>query len=200
MSALSLVVWSDYVCPWCYIGRAELMSLRGEFDFTVDWRPFMLNPTAPEEGWPLPPHVQRMKALGQDPLSPRARALGLTMVERDLIPPSRRAHQATEYARAHGKLSEFHASVLRRYWSEGQDLNTWGVLGAAAVEVGLDAKAMEAQVEHGDFTSAVEDSTARAHALGIGGVPAFVVNERFLISGAQTAQVFREAFSQLSAA
>jgi predicted DsbA family dithiol-disulfide isomerase len=132
-----------------------------------------------------------------NPLRVRARALGLSMVERDHIPNSRRAHECTEYARAHGKLGAFHHEVLERYWSRGEDLHDWSVLRQAAAAAGLDADAMQRQVEAGQWRAAMQAGLDEAARLGVSAVPTFIVGGRFVIQGAQDAEVFRHAFSRL---
>lgn len=171
--------------------------MKKDYRLVIDWRPFMLRPDAPEEGWPLPEYVRARMHLPDNPLKSRAKALGLTMIEREVIPPSRRAHECTEFARAKGKLHEFHASVLRRYWAQGENLNDWSVLRAAAQECGLDPDAMEREVSGGAWKAAVQEGLDLAAELGISAVPTFLVGERFVIQGAQDALVFRHAFERL---
>ena len=115
----------------------------------LEWEPFFLRPEAPESGWELPPHIKAKMNSPANPLQARANALGITLKEREHVPNSRRAHEATEFAREQGKLDPFHASVLRRYWSEGADISKIEVLREAAVEAGLDADAMQAALDEG---------------------------------------------------
>lgn len=195
---VAITVWSDYVCPWCYIGTSELATLQGEFELSIDWRPFLLRPNAPDTGWDLPEEIKtRLKQAG-NPLKERAKSLGITLVERDHIPSSRRAHECTEFARAHGKLAEFHHQVIERYWSRGEDLSDWAVLRAAATEAGLDADAMQKEVAAGTWKAAMEQGLEAAAEVGVQAVPTFVIAERFVVQGAQSADVFRQAFKRLA--
>ncbi len=192
-------VWSDFVCPWCYVGLTEVEKLRKEYDVQVDWRPFFLRPETPPEGLPLPDYVREKMKDPNNPLKRRAAAAGLTMVERDVIPSTRRAHQAAEYAREQGKLEPFNAAILRRYWSEGQDLWQWDTLRGAAQEAGLDPDAVQRVVEEGRYKEAVEDSVRQAHELGINAVPTFVLGDKFGLQGAQEYSVFKQAMQRLGA-
>jgi predicted DsbA family dithiol-disulfide isomerase len=132
-----------------------------------------------------------------NPLALRARELGITMVERQWIPSSRRAHECTEFARARGKLAPFHAAVLTSYWSEGRDLHEWDVLEACAQQAGLDAAAMRAEVEAGTYAPALAERLAAAAQLGIHAVPTFVIADRFAIEGAQRAEVFEKVLAEI---
>ncbi|MEW5740590.1 MAG: DsbA family protein [Myxococcota bacterium] len=179
------------------MGLGEVESLRKDYEIRLDWRPYLLRPDAPETGWPLPEHLKAKVRSKDNPLQARAKALGLALVERDHIPNSRRAHECAEFARSHGQLESFHRQVIERYWSRGEDLHEWTVLRGAAVEAGLDADAMQREVEAGRWTDAVQASLDEAAELGIHAVPTFLVGERFAIQGAQSADVFRHAFSRL---
>ncbi|WP_338863480.1 DsbA family oxidoreductase [Myxococcus stipitatus] len=196
---ITVRVWSDFACPWCYIGLQEVKKLRQEFDIEVDWRPYFLNPNTPPEGLPLPAHIREKLKDPNFPLRARAEAAGLKMVFRDITPSTRRAHQATEYARTQGKLEPYHAAILRRYWSEGQDLWHWDTLRGAAEEAGLDPDALQRAVESGEFEKVVEDSVREAREMGVSAVPTFVLGDRFGIQGAQDYAVFRQAMERLGA-
>jgi predicted DsbA family dithiol-disulfide isomerase len=196
----SIRVWSDYVCPWCYVGLKEAEKLHQEFKVELDWQPFELRPGAPETGWAIPEHIRAKMNAPDNPLKLRAQRLGVTLVEREWIPSSRRAHECTEYARSQFKLEPFHAAVLEAYWSRGQDLHEWAVLEAAAVTAGLDPGAMRATVESGSFKSEVDSRVGAAHAIGVHAVPTFLLGEKYLIQGAQEYPVFRQAMERLGAA
>ena len=197
---IALTVWSDYVCPWCYVGTSELATLQGEFELHIDWRPFLLRPDAPDEGWEIPAHIKARMNQPGNPLTARAKALGITLVEREHIPSSRRAHECTEFARAHGRLAEFHHNVIERYWSRGEDLSDWKVLEAAASDAGLDPQAMHREVASGLWKAAVAEGLEAASEVGVTAVPTFLIDERFVVQGAQSAEVFRQAFKRVQAA
>jgi predicted DsbA family dithiol-disulfide isomerase len=177
----------------------EVEKLKKEYDVQVDWRPFFLRPETPPEGLPLPAYVRERMKDPNNPLKLRARAAGLTMVEREVIPSTRRAHEAAEFARAHGQLEPFHAALLRRYWSEGQDLWQWETLRGAAQESGLDPDALQAALEAGQYRQVVEDAVREAQELGVSAVPTFVLGDRFAIQGAHEYPSFRRAMEQLGA-
>ena len=121
------------------------------------------------------------------------------MVRREIVPLTRRAHEAAEFARAHGQLNSMHASLLRRYWTDGQDLYSLDTLGAAAEEVGLDPDALQAAIEAGTYRSAVEDSVREANDLGIHAVPTFIFDGRLAVQGAQELPVFQQVMRELGA-
>ncbi len=195
----TITVWSDYVCPWCYVGLTEVEKLREKWDFAIDWRPFLLRPETPDDGLPLPAYIREKMADRNNPLTARAKSLGITILQREKIPSSRRAHEATEYARSKGKIDAFHHAVLERYWSRGEDLHEWSVLKAAALDAGLDADELQREVEAGTWKAPMAAGIAAGAEIGVNAVPTFIVGNKYVIEGAQTGSVFAQAFERLGA-
>jgi predicted DsbA family dithiol-disulfide isomerase len=156
-----------------------------------------LRPETPPQGMPLPDYVLAKQKDPDNPLKARAKALGLTMKDRELLPSTRRAHEAGEFARERGKLEPMHAALLRRYWTEGEDLYALATLRGAAVEAGLDAEELQRAIEAGTYKKAVEDAVAEAGEMGVRAVPLFVIRDELAIEGAQTLDVFRSAMEEL---
>jgi len=173
--------------------------VKREREVLVDWRPFYLRPDTPPEGLELPDHVRSRMAGTQERLRQMAQDSGLSLVFPSRIANTRLAHEATEYARAQGKLEEFHRLVFHKYFAEGEDLSRWEVLGSAAEEAGLEADEMRRQVESGKFTPLVEQLITQARALEVEAVPTYILNERFAVVGAQPYEVFQRGFARLEA-
>lgn len=112
---------------------------------------------------------------------------------------SRRALEASEYAREQGKHEDFHQIVFRKYYGEGQNVYSWDVLRAAAEEAGLDADEMQRETDNGKYRSSVDMHVARAKQMGITGVPAYILNDKYAILGAQPYEVFEQAMTQVIA-
>ncbi len=171
--------------------------LKREHDAQVDWKPFFLHPDTPPEGLRFPPELRARFASANERLDQMAHAAGMELVHPDMIPNSRRALEATEYAREQGKLEAFHRVVFRKIYGEGQDINQWSVLREAAEEAGIDAQAMQHEVESGKYQEILDDEIDTAVALGINAVPTYVLNDRYAIVGAQPYEVFERALARL---
>lgn len=169
------------------------------YDVDVEWLPFDLHPEIPPEGRAAPDYVRESarNAVGER-LRQMARESGREMVlDREWIPSTRRALEASEYAREQGRHGTFHGIVFRMFYGEGRDISDWDVLRAAAVEAGVDADAMQRETESGRYAAIIDEQTHRAHALGITGVPAYVLGEKYLIMGAQPYELFEEVMAEL---
>ena len=173
-------------------------KLAAEYNVEVEWRPFYLYWDTPPEGRELSDPIKWARAAGsEERLSQMAGANGLKFTSTRRIYNTRLAHEATEYAREHGKAGEFHRVVFRSVYAEGQDISLWDVLRSAAQEAGLDADNMQKEVSGGKYTAEVEAQVQRAYQIGVSGVPTYVINGRYAIVGAQPYEVFKNALTRI---
>ena len=171
---------------------------RREFDAGTVWLPFDLHPEYPAEGIPLA-ELHRRYGLGdRDPLVDRFAEAGLEYNRPDVVPNTRLALRLTELARERGLHEPFHDRLMDAYWAEATDIGDADELRRLAAEVGLDG--IEAVIEDpAAYLDTVEASTTSAQAIGINAIPAFLLDERLIVLGAQPLEVFRRAFEQLAA-
>ena len=164
----------------------------------VEWRPFYLRPDTPPEGMDLPDYVLRGRANGsEERLRQIAESYGMAFASTERLYNTRLAHEATEFAREQGRGNEFHRVVFRKVYAEGQDPSNWDMLRSAAEEVGLDADAMQTDVDAGKFTEFVAGQVQNAYQIGVSGVPTYVINDRYAVVGAQPYEVFARAIEKL---
>jgi len=173
--------------------------LKEEHNVDVEWRPFYLRPDTPPEGMELPDYIKKGRANGsEERLRSMANAYGMEFKSTERIYNTRLAHEATEYAREHGKAIEFHRIVFRMVYAEGKDPSQWDVLRSAAQEAGLDDEAMQREVESGRYTEFVSQQVQEAYQIGVSGVPTYVINDRYALVGAQPYEVFKNALEQIA--
>jgi predicted DsbA family dithiol-disulfide isomerase len=173
-------------------------KLKEEYKVDVEWRPFYLRPDTPPEGTELPDYILRARASGSEQrLEQMANIYGMKFVSTKRIYNTRLAHEATEYAREHGKANEFHHVVFRKVYAEGLDISQWDVLGSAAREAGLDAEEMQREVENGKYTAEVAGQVREAYQIGVSGVPTYVIDDKYALVGAQPYEVFKRALVQI---
>jgi len=163
-----------------------------------EWRPFYLYLDTPPEGKELPDHVKRARANGsEERLKQIADLYNMDFESTKRIYNTRLAHEATEYAREHGKGNEFHKVIFRKVYAEGEDPSQWDMLRSVAEELGLNADEMQREVESEKYMANVADQVRWAYQIGVTGVPTYVINNRYAIVGAQPYEVFKNVLSRI---
>lgn len=172
--------------------------LKKEYNVEVEWRPFYLRPDTPPEGMDLPDYIKRARDNGsEERLRMMAEMHGMEFRSTERIYNTRLTHEATEYAREHGKANEFHHIIFRKVYAEGFDPAQWDVLRSAAEEAGLNANDMQSVVEGGKYTEEVAGQVNWAQRIGVTGVPTYVINDKYAIVGAQPYEAFKSALGQI---
>ncbi len=193
-SRVKVIVYSDYICPFCHIGFHRLEELKKHFPLDVEVRPFELHPETPKEG------------LGYDelPFDPAYLAMALENVKQlaaeanikfnvpSRMPNSRLAQSIAEFAKKKGMFDAYHALVFEKYWIEDKDIGNLDVLLDLAASVGLDKDEIRAYLKSDEPKKILHKHFADARKLGITGVPWFSIG-RTIISGSQPYAVFAKA-------
>ena len=161
--------------------------MRNEYGAEVIWAPFDLHPEYPSEGVPRPPSTGDMEA--------RFAESGLVYDPPPIRANSLKALRLAEHARGEGLFDPMHARLMDAYWAEAQNIGDPAVLRALAGEVGLEGA--DEILETDAYLDVVHASTAQAVAAGVTGVPAFVLDRRMLVLGAQPRTTFERAFTEL---
>src|SRR5438128_4701455 len=185
---------SDYICPWCYIGLARLERLMDEFAVAFDVSAYELRTGLPPEGLPRDQlQANRVYPPGYlDNMYRIAREAGIEMKRPPLVPNTRKAHEATEFAKESGRLLPFHRAVFRAYWEDEENIGDTAVLCRICAECGLDTAELRAALEVGRFASLVEGEIDWSGAVGITGVPTVVFEQKFTVVGAQAYEGIRD--------
>ncbi len=208
---IKIDIWSDIACPWCYIGKRRLegaLAQFGEAPVEIEYHSFELNPAAPVdfEGTQadyLARHLgatpQQIAAMGQN-VTATAKADGLDYRLADVkVTNTGKAHELIHFAKAHGKGAEMKERLLSAYFTEGRHVGHDDALADLAAEVGLDRAAALAALTDGTYRQAVEADKAQGTAIGVQGVPFYVVGGKYAISGAQPSELFLRALRQVAA-
>ena len=205
---MEIEIWSDVVCPWCYIGKRRFEAAMADYgaEFEITWRSFELNPHANKRVQGNLDHilakkygvsVERARAM-MDRVVEEASAVGLRFdFDRAISGNTFDAHRLIHFAadRA-GEMSE---RLMSAYFCDGRDITSHDDLAALAAEVGLDEGSAYEALATGAFADAVRQDEATARARGIHSVPTFLINGSYPIPGAQPVETFRAVFDQLAA-
>lgn len=203
---LMIDVWSDVMCPFCYMGDALLAQAIEQFphktDVEVRYHSFLLMPElssdAPidlvellttKRGFP-----REQAAAMNEQVAERGRQVGLDYrFDRALAVNTHTAHRLSHFAAAHGKQHAMVQRLFKAYFTDGLNVADHQVLGDLAAEAGLDRDAALAALESGQFADEVQADLEQARQLGISGVPFFVFAGKYAVSGAQPVEAFRQA-------
>jgi predicted DsbA family dithiol-disulfide isomerase len=210
---LTIDVVSDVVCPWCFVGKRKLATALGLYarerpeapSPVVTWRPFQLNPQMPREGIARSEYVQRKFGRSGSDVYARVSQAGKTVgidfaFDRIVRQPNTLApHALVALAAEHGKQDEVVDAFFNAYFLEGCDFTDRAVLTELAIGAGLPRDAVEACLADEQARSAVAREDERARELGVSGVPFFIFNGRYAVSGAQDPQVLLQAMLQSEA-
>ena len=203
---MKIEIWSDVVCPWCYIGKRRLEHALADFEHAdeveIVWRSFQLHPEAPA-GEAIPTRQYLTARFGPqasqmtDRVAAIAREEGLDFdFDHALTVNTFDAHRLLHLAGAEGVQDRAKERLLRAHFSEGADLADPDTLVALMKEAGVSEDRARAAIENPDeYAKDVDRDIQEARALGANGVPFFVIDRKYGISGAQPAEVFRQALS-----
>ena len=204
---IRLDIFSDPVCPWCYIGKANLdraLEAHADHPFRIEWHPFQLNPDMPAEG--VDKHDYLAAKFGEDRLvqmhlrlKEASRAAGAE-IDPDTprrMPNTLDAHRLIHWAGLEGRQTAAVSAIMRAYWREGRDIGNAGVLADIAAAAGMD-RAVTARLLASDADA--DDIRARdadARAKGVSAVPTFLIAQQYVVSGAQPPEVWGRVIEEL---
>ena len=221
---MKIEIFSDIICPWCFIGKQRLdQVLRGDVDgadkgageigadIELRWRPYLLYPNIPLEGVDRAEMLARRYGDNADParvperIRQEAEAEGLEL-RFDLIkrtPNTLMAHRLMEHAFAEDpsglKQHELAERLFRAYFCEGVDVGDQSALSQQAERVGLGYQTAYEFLGGGEAVGEVEEQLNRAPEIGVSGVPGYYLAEGFLLPGAQTAETMAQIISRVKA-
>ena len=209
---MKIEIWSDVVCPWCYIGKRRFEQALSQFEHAdevdVAWRSFELDPNAPRVR--TESHAEHLaRKYGVSPAQVAAmdaRLIGEASkdgLEFHLAESKGGntfdAHRLIHFAAERGRAGEMKERLMRAYFTEGAAIGERAELVRLATDVGLDEAEVKAMLSSDRLASEVRADEARARAFGISGVPFFAIDERYGVSGAQPADVLLDVLRQAHA-
>lgn len=204
-SALTLDVWSDLVCPWCWIGKHRIQGALDAAGLEARWRfhAYELGERQ-QKRQPTLEHLAKKYGVSLSEgrrMMGRVQALGAELglvidPDKQRTAPTFDAHRLVQAAQAQGDARALVERLHRAHFSEGLDLGDRGLLRTLAAEVGMDADEAGRMLESGAYAAEVEQDEQRAADYGIRGVPFTLVNGRLAVDGAQSVEAFGEALRQ----
>lgn len=208
---VQLDIFSDPVCPWCYLGKANLdraLEAHPDHPFRIEWHPFQLNPDMPPEG--VDKHSYLLQRFGSeaqlqtvhDRFRQIARQNGVRM-DPDTpkrIPNTLNAHRVIHWAGLEGRQTLVVAGQMRAYWVEGRDIGNTAVLADIAAGAGMDRAVVTRLLASDADLDTVTAREAHARTRGVSAVPTFLIANKYVVSGAQPPEMWGKAIAEMTGA
>jgi len=206
---MKVEIWSDVMCPFCYIGKRRFEEALQHFEhkneIEIEWKSFQLNPDletdttisinqylADRKGWTID-HAQQMN----DHVTKMAAEAGLTYnMDKAVVANSFKAHRFSHLAKKHGLGVEAEEALFKAYFTDSKNIDDNAVLIELGKQIGLDAAEIEQVLTGNAYAEDVKHDIDTAQYLGIQGVPFFVLNNKYAVSGAQAVPVFEQSLEK----
>jgi predicted DsbA family dithiol-disulfide isomerase len=206
---IRLDIFSDPVCPWCYVGKANLdraLAQHPDHPFQIQWHPFQLNPDMPAEGVAKRAYLEekfggkaRVDAV-HDRLREVAKAAGVDMNpdKPQQMPNTLNAHRLIHWAGIEGVQSAVVTALMRAYWVEGRDIGDLETLADIAGENGMGRETtlrlLQSDADADDIQARDEDARRK----GVTAVPTFLIAQQYVVSGAQPVETWDKVIAEIS--
>jgi len=201
---------SDTVCPWCFIGKRRFdraLAERPDLEVTIEWRPYQLNPDMPAEGMEQEEYIaskfgteeEAREILDSVQLVGESEALpfALDLIER--TPNTIDSHRLIRWSHSIGVQNTVVEKLFERHFMEGADIGDPEVLLEVADEVGLDYDLVADLLSGDKDVDTVQEENKKYQEMGVTGVPCFIIDQKYVVMGAQETETFLQMFEQVMA-
>lgn len=202
---MNIDIVSDTICPWCYIGKRKLeaaLATRDDIEVQIGWRPFQLNPEMPRSGMSRSAYLSAKFGGAEranriyDNIRQAGSELGISF-RFDLIqrtPSTLDSHRLVRWSLADGVQNDVVQRLFTAYFENGEDVGDRDVLTRIAGDSGMDADDVRARLDDDTDLEVVRQEDNMARSMGINGVPCFIIDRKYAVSGAQDVPVFHKVF------
>jgi predicted DsbA family dithiol-disulfide isomerase len=206
---MKVEIWSDVMCPFCYIGKRRfeqaLQQFANQDEIEVEWKSFQLNPNmVTNPNISIDQYLADVKGFSIDHakqlnnhVTQMAAEVGLTYnFDKSVVANSFNAHRYSHLAKKHGKGIEAEGQLFKAYFTDGKNIDDLDTLVELGTAIGLNTDDVRQTLESNAFADDVKRDIAEAQYLGIQGVPFFVMNNKYGVSGAQAVPVFEQTLQK----
>jgi predicted DsbA family dithiol-disulfide isomerase len=211
MTKMHIDIVSDIACPWCAIGYARLErameQLAPDYEFTIEWHAFELNPDHNGPGEPILPALARKYGRSEDEMRSNqnqmmaiAKDLGVNFgkLQERFTCNTFDAHRLVKWAGTQGLQTEMKQALFEAYFGRAEDVSDQNVLVRCARALGLESEQAREILNSGQYAQTVREDEATYQQAGISSVPAFIINSKYLVSGAQEPETLVQTFREIA--
>lgn len=211
MPTITIDIVSDIACPWCAIGYARLQqameSLNEEMDFRIEWHAFELNPDPSAQAEPILPALARKYGRSEAEMQENqaqmikiATDLGLNFdkLQERYTRNTFDAHRLVKWALEQDKQTDLKMAFFEAYFGRADDISSADVLTECVERAGMDSGQARSILASDDYTEAVREDEAKYQQAGVSAVPAYIINQKYLVSGAQEPETLVQAFREIA--
>lgn len=207
---VKLDILSDPICPWCYIGKANLdraLERAGDHPFTIEWHPFQLNPAMPAQGADRRSYLEAkfggraaaVQAYAQVSQAAIKAGLAFNFETMDRTPNTLNAHRLIHWAGIEGRQSAVVSALFRGYFTEGRDIGNAEVLADIADSAGMDGAVVARLLASDADMADIRARDAHSREMGITAVPTYIIDHRHAVPGAQSPEVWDKVIADIRA-
>jgi protein disulfide-isomerase len=200
---MKVEIWSDIMCPFCYIGKRKFEAALAQFadkdNVELEWKSYQLSPDiATDPGKNIHQYLAEHKGISlqqatamNTQVAAMAKQVGLEYdFDRAIPANTMKSHQFAHFAKQYGKQNEAEEILFRSYFTDGKNIDDVNTLLQLGNEIGLNTSELKAALENGDFEDEVRADIYEAFQIGVRGVPFFVFDRKYAVSGAQDSRAF----------
>jgi len=206
---MQVEIWSDVMCPFCYIGKRRFEKALAQFSerehVGLVWKSYQLSPDMKTDTTlSIHQYLAEHKGMSlqeagrlNDQVTQMAAREGLVYnFDRSVVANSFNAHRFAHFAKKHGRQDEAEERLFQAYFTEGKNIDDYATLVQLGAEIGLDAAALKSALESGLYADDVRNDILEAQQIGVRGVPFFVFNRKYAVSGAQESEAFLQTLEK----
>lgn len=208
---MKIEIWSDVICPFCYIGKRHLEQALNQLNLKetveIEWKSFLLNPDMPDivNSSSVYAYLAEAKGISIDQsremhqnVAKMAAQSGLTYdFDNAIMANSKKAHQLIQLAKESNCDDQVEEALFKAYFCDGKDISNLDLLISIADKIGLNREETEAALKNNSFSNAIQRDIDEASRIGVRGVPFFVFDSKYAISGAQPVEAFVQTLEKV---
>lgn len=193
---IKIIMFTDFICEWCYLGKRILDTLKDKYEFEMEYKFIEIHPDTPQEGMPFTYHLHFPKRFF-DMINKLGEPYNIQIAYKDIFANTRNSLLLAEYASNIGKLDTYMKLVWDKYMLEGVNISREDVLQDIVMGIGINPKSVSKVLSSYQYLEKLEVNHRLYNQFDCNGVPSFIVNEEYRLTGAQSAQTWTDLFKKI---